>query len=192
MKTQQTSAEAGDLIDEIFEALQLAAKTTSKDASAISNQLFGNQLRLKMVEAALNEIRHGFMENIKFEQLVRNVLLANGAREAKIVPKLHDKGVDIIATFLVGRVAELKVGIQVKHHEGKTENKWIDQLLKGMEEENLSVGWFVTSARFQKNAEDYLEKKLAGSPMQVFLVDGEQLAGMIIDTGLENLVGFTT
>jgi len=187
MKTQQTSAEAGDLVEEIFQALQLTRKRTSKTEPASSDQLFTNQLRLKMVEAALDEIRHGFMENIKFEQLVRNVLLANGATEAKIVPKLHDKGVDILATFLVGRVAELKVGIQVKHHEGETENKWIDQLLKGMEEENLSAGWFVTSARFQKDAEDYLEKKLVGSAIQVFLVDGEQLAGMIIDSGLENL-----
>jgi len=112
---------------------------------------------------------------------------SNGAREAKIVPKLHDKGVDIVATFLVGRVAELKVGIQVKHHEGETANKWIDQLIKGLEEENLSAGWFVTSAQFAKDAEDYLEKKLAGSATQVLLVDGEQLAGMIVDTGLENL-----
>jgi len=103
------------------------------------------------------------------------------------VPKLHDKGVDIVATFLVGRVAELKVGIQVKHHEGETANKWIDQLIKGLEEENLSAGWFVTSAQFAKDAEDYLEKKLAGSATQVLLVDGEQLAGMIVDTGLENL-----
>ena len=46
---------------------------------------------------------------------------------------------------------------------------------------------FVTSAQFAKDAEDYLEKKLAGSATQVLLVDGEQLAGMIVDTGLENL-----
>jgi predicted Mrr-cat superfamily restriction endonuclease len=187
MKIQGTSADAGDLIDEIAGALQLATKQPGKQTSSGFDSLFAEQLRLKMVEAALEQVRHGYIDNIKFEQLVRRILLSNGAVSAKIVPKLHDKGVDVIATFLVGGVSQVRVGVQVKHHSGETENVWIDQLIKGMEAENLSLGWFVTSGIFQKDAEEYLEKKLAGSALQIFLVDGEQLAGMIIDSGLNTL-----
>jgi predicted Mrr-cat superfamily restriction endonuclease len=187
MKIQGTSADAGDLVDEIFGALQLASKKQGKPGSSAFDQLFAEQLRLKMVEAALDQMRHGYIDNNKFEQLVQRILLSSGATDARIVSKQHDKGVDVLATFLVGGVSQIKVGVQVKHHTGETQNAWIDQLLKGMEAENLSLGWFVTSGAFQKNAEDYLEKKLAGSAMQVFLVDGEQLAGMIIDGGLETL-----
>jgi predicted Mrr-cat superfamily restriction endonuclease len=187
MKIQGTSADAADLIEEIFGALQLASKKQGTAVATDFDELFAEQLRLKMVEAVLDQMRHGHIDNIKFEQLVQRILLSNGATDARIVPKLHDKGVDVLATFLVGGVSQVKVGVQVKHHIGETQNVWIDQLIKGMEAENLSLGWFVTSGMFQKDADDYLEKKLAGSALQVFLVDGEQLAGMIIDSGLENL-----
>ena len=187
MKTRQTSAEAGDLIDEIYGALQLAEKPSAKPTPSDTDQLFAGQLRLRMVEAALKEIQTGYINPRKFEQFVRKVLLSNGATNAKIIATRNDKGVDIIANFLVGRVAQVNVGVQVKNHTGVTENKWIDQLIKGMEQEGLSLGWLVTSAEFEKNAEEYLGKKLEGSTMEIFLVDGLQLAGMIIDNGLENM-----
>jgi hypothetical protein len=82
--------------------------------------------------------------------LFKRVLLRKGATKAEVVPRLHDKGVDILATFLVSGVAELKVGVQVKHHKGTTANGWIDQLLKGLDAENLTNGWFVTSETFEQ------------------------------------------
>lgn len=126
MKTQQTSAEAGDLIEDIYAALQHAIK---EGTAAPSEQLFADHLRLRMVEAALKEIHTGHMDPRKFEQFVKKVLLANGATHARIVGTRSDKGVDIVARFLVGRIAQVEVGVQVKHFEGVTENKWIDQLI---------------------------------------------------------------
>lgn len=187
MKTQQTSARADDLIDEIVEALCVASDQKIGGPVGDQTQLFGKNLRLKAIEAVLEQIHHGYMENYGFERLVRRVLLSKGATKAEIVPRLCDKGVDILATFLVGGVAELQVGVQVKHHKGITENGWIDQLLKGLEAEDLTYGWFVTSGDFENSAEEYLEKKLAGTSLQVFLVDGEQFAGMLVDDGLESL-----
>jgi predicted Mrr-cat superfamily restriction endonuclease len=186
MKTQGTSADAGDLLDEIYEALQLAMQQHQTQSPFDYERLFSDQLRVRMVETVLHEIRQGHIDERTFEQLVQKVLLANGAISAEIVPRLHDKGVDIIGEFLVGGVAPLKTGVQVKHHEGVTNNHWIDQLLKGMEEEDLSFGWFVTSAQYEPNAQEYLEGKAAGKGMQVFLVDGEQLASMIVEAGLAN------
>jgi predicted Mrr-cat superfamily restriction endonuclease len=192
MKTQQTSANARDLVEQIYEALELARAGGAGTPTLDTDQLFADQLRLKMVEAVLAEIRQGYMDNVKFEHLVRRIVLANGATDAKIIGRRDDKGVDIIATFPIGRVGQIEVGIQAKHHIGKTETKWIDQLIKGMEEEDLSFGWFVTSATFEDSAEDHLGKRLAGTAMQVWLVDGDQLASLIIDSGLENVARITT
>jgi predicted Mrr-cat superfamily restriction endonuclease len=187
MKTQQTSADAKDLIEEIHEALTLARADGAGIPMRDSDQLFADQMRLKMVEAVLAEIRQGYMNDYKFEHLVRRIILANGASDAKIIARRQDKGVDIIAKFPIGRVGQIDVGIQVKHHMGTTETKWLDQLIKGMEQEDLSFGWFVTSGTFEDGAEEYLDKRLAGTAMQVLLVDADQLASLIIDSGLENV-----
>lgn len=189
MKTQQTSADAGDLIEDIAEALELADTGGEGGLMLDADQLFADQLRLKMIEAVLAQIHQGIgMEDFKFEQLVRKIVLANGAIDARIIGRRSDKGVDIVAKFPIGRVTQIKVGIQVKHHVGTTETKWIDQLIEGMEQEDLSFGWFVTSAAFEDGAEDYLNKRLAGTGMQIQLVDAEQLASLIIDSGLQPIV----
>jgi predicted Mrr-cat superfamily restriction endonuclease len=187
MKTQQTSAKADDIIDEIVDAFTIASDQIIGGETSNQIRLFEKNLRIKTIEAVLAEIHNGYMEDYAFEHLVKRVLLCKGATNADIVPRLHDKGVDILATFLVGGVAELVVGVQVKHHKGITANRWIDQLLSGLEAENLTNGWFVTSGNLDENVEEYLEGRLAGTNLQVFLVDGEQFAGMIVDGGLEIL-----
>jgi len=187
MRTQQTSAEAVDLIDDIYGALQLAESKDTK--SAPSDNLFTDELRLRMVEAVLKEIHTGYMDELKFEQLVKKLLLSKGASEAKVIARRNDKGVDIIASFEVAGITQVKVGAQVKHFQGVTANKLIDELIEGMKQEELSLGWFVTSGEFESDAEEYLSKRLEGSTMEVLLVDGLQLAGMVIDDGLENMEG---
>jgi predicted Mrr-cat superfamily restriction endonuclease len=187
MKTQQTSANAKDLIGEVHEALLLAANKDAKIPAQNSDALFADQLRLKMVAAALKEIQQGYIDNFKFEHLIRRILISKGAIDAKIVPRRLDKGVDIIATFLIGGDFQIRLGVQAKHYTGEMPTRKIDELLKGMEEERLLFGWFVTSGKFAEDAEEYLAKKLEESSMQVSLVDGEQFAGMIIDSGLENV-----
>jgi len=187
MKTQQTSAEAKDLIDEIAEAMELARLGEIDQQTPDSDRLFADKLRLKVVEAVLAEIHHGVgMDDFKFEQLVRRVVLANGASAAEIIGRRKDKGVDIKATFPIGRLTPIEIGIQVKHHVGTTKTKWIDQLIEGLDKENLSLGWFVTSGTFEKGAEEHLAKQLEGRAMQIQLVDGEQLAGMLVEAGLAN------
>ena len=56
MKTQQTSAEAGDLVDDIFEALRLAVKKSTR-AQSPSADLFSDQLRVEMIETVLHQIK---------------------------------------------------------------------------------------------------------------------------------------
>ncbi len=185
MKTQQTSAEAGDLIDEIHDVLLLAG---SIQKGTSSEELFASSLRKKMSDAVLDEIHKGFMTPQKMEKLVMKVLRAVGASITRQIPTSVDKGVDIVATFPIGPVAQVDVGVQVKCHEGETSNVLLDQLKLGLEKENLTQGWFITAGIFSENAQEYLEKMLEGSGIQISLVDGAQLAAMIIDSGLENIV----
>ena len=187
MKTQQTSAEAKDLIGDISDVL---AKTqSSKSGSSLDpGQLFHASLRQKMAKVVLGEILTGNMTPQKFEKLVMRVLDAVGATNTRQIATNKDKGVDIIATFLVGRVTQIDVGVQVKCYEGEMQDGKLDQLVEGLVNENLTQGWFVTTGVFSNTAAEYLESKVEGSGLQISLVDGEQFAGLIIDCGLENIV----
>lgn len=186
MRTQQTSAEAVDLINDIADALLSATQLSGGKAPA-AKALFRDDLRVKMIKTTLHEIQTGHMNERQFELLVKRVALACGATSAEIVPRLHDKGVDIIATFNLGPVQQTRVGIQVKYYQGDLGVKPIEQLIKGLEEEELSLGWLVTSGTIQESAQAELEKQLAGTNLQIQLVDGELLAGMIVDVGLQQM-----
>ena len=104
MKTQQTSAEAGDLIDNIYDALLLAS---SEQKEASSEELFASSLRKKMTDAVLEEIHQGFMTPQKMEKLVMKVLRAVGASTTRQIPTSIDQGVDIVATFPLGPIAQV-------------------------------------------------------------------------------------
>src|SRR5205823_6334884 len=53
----ETSAEAGDLVDDIFEALRLAAKKSTR-AQSPSADLFSDQLRVEMIETDGRVVRN--------------------------------------------------------------------------------------------------------------------------------------
>lgn len=188
MKTQQTSAEAGDLLEDIWDAVNAAAKQRGKGEAADTEVLLATSLRDKMTKAVLEELHHGYMTPQKMEKFVGKVLKAIGATEVKHIGTSKDKGVDLIATFLIGGITQVDVGVQVKCHEGETRNQLLDQLVTGLEKEDLSQGWYVTAARFQDDAEAYLAKKLEGTGTRISLVDGEQLARLMIDNGLQNIL----
>ncbi|MCS6297455.1 MAG: restriction endonuclease [Nitrospira sp.] len=183
MKTQQTSAYAQDLIDEIVEALQLASKTEEVNPE----NLFEKELRQKMSQAVLKEIHSGYMDERRFERLVQTLLRAIGASRAEIVPRLHDKGVDILTEFPLGPM-QIRVGVQVKWHQGQTTKEYIDQLAGGLEAENLTVGWLISSGNFAEDCQALSEKLFQEKGLQINLMDGEQIATTIIDNGLQTFL----
>lgn len=183
MKTQQTSAYAHDLIEEIVEALQLASSAGSVDPE----NLFEKELRQKMSQAVLKEIHSGYMDERRFERLIQTLLRAIGASRAEIVPRLHDKGVDILTEFPLGPM-QIRVGIQVKWHQGQTTKEYVDQLAGGLEAENLTVGWLVSSGTFSEDCQALSEKLFQDKGIQINLMDGEQIAMTIIDYGLQTFL----
>ena len=106
MKTRATSAYATDLVEEIESYRKV------KDGTKPS---FEPDLRSRLIEATLDELRRGRMENFGFERLIETVLHGLGAVDTKIVSRRKDKGIDIYATFLVAGAFRQFVGIQAKH-----------------------------------------------------------------------------
>lgn len=184
MRTQQTSADASDLIEEIANALELA----SGDHPADHDFLFAINLRANLIEPVRREIAEGHMDERNFELLVQRLLLAMGATTADLIPRLKDKGVDILAKFPLGPIGKVRLGVQVKYHRDLTTKEWVDQLCNGLREEGVAVGWLVTSADFAPNVQSYVEEKCAGTGLEISLVDGRQLAEIIVDYGLERVL----
>ena len=185
MKVRGTSAYATDLVEEIESYRKV------KDGTKPS---FEPDLRRRLIEATLDELRSGRMENFGFEKLIKTVLLGLGAVDAKIVSRRQDKGIDIYATFLVAGAFRQFVGIQAKHFqpEPPVGADVVRQLTHGIEEgpeeegpEKVTLGMVITSGSFSPEAEAEAKRYEEDKGIPIELVDGEQFAGLIVDHGLE-------
>lgn len=181
MKTQGTTADASALLPEI--------KACLKDAKADKHPTWRNDLRQKQIATVLEEMRSGRINDREFEDHVRDVLLKGlGADTAWVIPRRNDRGADIVATFKVagGVLPTLTVAVQVKHYqpEPPVGKKVIEQLIRGIEAEKAGLGMLVTSGTISQEAEESAKAYYDESGIEIVLVDGELLAGIIVDHGL--------
>jgi len=185
MKCYHTCAYAEDVVEEIYDALICAAK------EADTGKIYGfpDDLRNILVDKTIEEIKTGKMNDRGFEELIAAFLKSRGAREVRIIPRQHDKGVDIIATFSVLSNIQISLGVQARHHDGETGKEAVEDLCRGMVEEGLQFGWVVTSAEFSEEAIQTSEKMMEEKGFEIELIDGVHLASMMVDGGLENLFG---
>jgi restriction endonuclease Mrr len=179
MKVQNTCADATDLLDEILALLDASAKGETPT--------FDKDLRNRLIEETLKEIRSGRINDYGFEGLLANLLKSLGASEVRIIARSIDKGADIVATFLAANTFEFKLAVQAKHWQptppvGK---EVIDQLLRGMEAEDADLGWVATSGTFSEEAESYATQLREQEGRRIELVDEEFLASLIVETGLK-------
>ena len=181
MKTRGTSADATDLVEEIKNCLERAEPDAKPP--------FKTDLKIRLVEGTLHELRSGRMESYGFEQLIKTVLLGLGAVDAKIVPRSKDKGIDIYATFLVAGAFRQVVGVQAKHFqpEPPVGADVVAQLIRGIEagSEKVTLGMVVTSGTFSPEAEAEAKRYEDDGGIPIELVDGEQFAGLIVERGLD-------
>ena len=185
MKTRGTSADATDLVEEI------ESYSKVKDGTKPS---FEPDLRRRLIEATLDELRSGRMENFGFERLIETVLRGLGAVDTKIVSRRKDKGIDIYAMFLVAGAFRQVVGVQAKHFqpEPPVGAGAVRQLAHGIEEgpeeegpEKVTLGMVITSGNFSPEAEAEAKRYEEDKGIPIELVDGEQFAGLIVEHGLE-------
>lgn len=177
LKIQGTSVDATDLLLEIREYANW---------KPIAEPTFESDVIAAMVARLLNEIRTGRIENFGFERLLRSVLLGLGAKDVKILPRQLDKGADLVASFRIASAFDLTVAVQAKHFqpEPAAGPEVIDQLARGMEAESADLGIAITSGTFSPDAHKRAEQLYDSDGLRIELVDGEQLASLIIENGL--------
>jgi predicted Mrr-cat superfamily restriction endonuclease len=178
MKTQGTSANATDLIEEIQECLALAAKGQKPK--------FESDLQARLIREVLAELQNGRMENFGFERLIATVLSGLGAEEVRIIPRSQDKGADLVATFRIAGVFRQVVAVQAKHWRPKppVRRDVVEQLVRGIEAEDATLGMIVTSGSISEDAEQAAEKYFEENGIRIELVDGEQFAKLIVEHGI--------
>ncbi len=178
MKTQGTTADATDLLDEIKECLALASRGETRT--------FQHDLQSRLVREVLAEMRSGRIDSFGFERLIQTVLEGLGAEDVRIVPRSEDKGADLVAMFRVAGTFQQTIAVQAKHWqpEPPVGREVVDQLIRGIEAETANLGMVITSGAISddatKAAEEYFEEK----GVRIELVDGEQLAKLIVEHGI--------
>jgi restriction endonuclease Mrr len=178
MKAQGTCAYATDLVEEIEECVRLGELGEVRS--------FEGDLRRRLVEETLEEIRSGRIDSFGFEHLLRSLLLGMGAEEARVVPRAQDKGADILATFTVAGAFRFVVALQAKHYqpEPPVGADVVRQLTEGLEAESANLGMVVTSGSFSAGAVAAADAYFDEKGIKIELVDGPQLASLIVERGL--------
>lgn len=174
-------ADARDLLEEIQELLDSLRKGQPPS--------FAEELRRRLINETLKEVRTGRINAGDFERLQARILDTLGAKEVRIVPKRLDKGADLVATFITANTFELKLAVQAKHWQPDppVRKNVIDQLLRSMEAEGADLGWVAPSGSFSDEASEYAAHLRELYGRRVELVDGEFLAALIVivDKGLK-------
>jgi hypothetical protein len=140
------------------------------------------QLREKATPAFLQHMR-GPMSNMdatKLEGFAQRLLMKLGAQSASVVPTRNDLGADVIGEFpLLG----IRIGVQCKYHVwGHTDEYAVEQISTAIEQDIVDVGWVISLAEdFSDAAKSRAEEK------GIRLINGQALAGLILDIGLHNV-----
>lgn len=178
MKTRSTSARAGDLVGDIEECLELARNGHSPT--------FQTDLHSRLVADTLDELRNGRLSERSFEYLLANLLVKLGAEQAEVIDRKKDKGADVLATFRIAGAFEIDVAVQAKYwREGPPVGpEVVEQLIRGIEAEDANLGMVITPGTISEEAEKAAEQFYENSGIQIVLVDGEQLAKLIVEYGI--------
>jgi predicted Mrr-cat superfamily restriction endonuclease len=178
MKTYGTCADATDLLEEIKECLNLS---TGKEAPT-----FQSDLQSRLIREVLAELRGGRIESFGFERLIQTVLLGLGAEGVRIIPRSQDKGADLVATFRVAGAFQQSVAVQAKHWQPDPPvgREVVEQLIRGIEAESANLGMVVTSGSIADDANQAAEQYFEEKGIRIELVDGEQLAKLIVEHGI--------
>jgi len=96
----------------------------------------------------------------------------------KAIGKSGDEGID-------GMIKEDKLGldsiyIQAKRWEGMVGRTQIQNFVGALQVKKSKKGIFITTSRFSKGAEEYARNV----PTKIVLIDGEQLAQLMIDNDI--------
>lgn len=178
MKARQTCVNATDLVDDIEDVL--VAVRTPETAS------LEHDLRQQLVEVTVKELRSGRINPRAFERLVAGILRSLGGEDAEVVARRVDKGADVVATYTVAETFDLRLAAQAKHWkpDPPVGPGPVEQLADGMDAEDADLGWVVTTGCFDEEAEARRDELEEERGFRIELIDGEQLAALVVEGGL--------
>lgn len=181
MKIRGTSARASEFVQEILDVLERQRKG--------AKVTFESDLHSTLVNATVDRLRRGFVNERAFERLLKTVLEQMDASRVRVVEgRQDDLGADVLATFHLGSTTEITLAVQAKFYspDPPVSAKWVDQLRDGMLAEGADIGWLATTGTFSEEAEARRDELLENDGIRIDFVDAEDLAAMIVDNGVSS------
>jgi predicted Mrr-cat superfamily restriction endonuclease len=184
MKARGTLLDTSDLVADIEKVLEGAKRGETPNLA--------EELRARMAEAVRQELTQGRMNPDRFEELVKRMAQAMGAVEAKWVPRRSDQGADVIADFELMGGLLVTVGIQAKFYQpGKPMGRHaVDQLAKALQAGVAEMGLVITTGDVSEEAYQAAEEYLSRENLRIVILDGRELAELIVDKGLWSAFDF--
>lgn len=187
LKSRQTVTNASDLVSDIE---QLVNEVESK-----STKTFAQDLREALIDKALEKLQEGKINDHTFEEVIKELLIKTGCKNAKIISRSKDKGVDVLAEYRFAGFVPIQIAVQAKHFNDRKPIgiKVVKQLTNGINHEDFNsdiptIAMIITTGIFTEDLEQKIEEEnlLQDSPhcISLQLVDGTQLAGLLIENGL--------
>lgn len=198
LKARQTCVDASDLLSEIEDA--------RKRGSSLS---LVNEIREATLETVMHKIDHA-LDNKGLEHLVCALVQASGVHAEVLPNRQEEEGdVDVLANLQVpipetvmGGQTEIRIGYQVKHHDGATGVEGLDQIVTALDGGKIDYGFLVTSAEdFDEEVKGRILTPLDSKPethssaastapaeiyQKIGLINRKLLAEWLLNVGLEN------
>ena len=182
MKVRQANVKITDLSESIEDAI---SRYKAQRPINLRRQV------LEKCGSAVRDTILDFQNPDQFEKLIMRYFECQGANAE--IPAKNERGkkgdADIVATF---ESLKLIVYVQAKHHDGETGEWAVEQIKQyaddktcgGLDEEFTQLTWVVSTAeQFSETCQNLARKN------QVRLIDGNEFARMLLDTGIERLQG---
>lgn len=115
----------------------------------------------------------------EFEELIGKLLKRMGFKDVTTNPsKNKDGGIDVLGTLVVDDMVHIQVAVQAKRYNDRNVHApVVDAMLGSMMQRKIGHGLIITTSDFSTGARE----KASDSPYPIELVNGEDLAGMLVE-----------
>ncbi len=181
MKIQTTSADITDIGDHVEKAI-----TVGKTGKPVS-------LYEQSIETLAKDLKKqiiGILDDIRFEKLIKWYVKKMGAEYSKIPAKNEPGKKDGADADIIAEFKSLKhiIYIQAKHHEGETSDWAVHQIKEYFSQKSEGDPDYSYARWVISTCDSYSEAaEKAAKEYNVRLIDGEEFARMLVDSGLLNV-----
>jgi restriction system protein len=173
-----------------------SAKTTGAAPAFDELDSSSTQTATERLEAAFEEMQSALKQDLldlvrkmdpyAFEQLVVDLLVAMGyggtrAEAAQVTQRSADEGID--GVIKEDRLGLETIYLQAKRWQNPVGRKELQAFVGALAGQGASKGVFITSGEFANTASEYVEK-ISQKGQKVVLIDGDRMAGLMIEHGV--------